>query len=125
MSHTFICTVCENRIKEHASYVTCKCFSKDVPMIEDTTKLYDKSFLCKYFDHIRNRDKKICSNKQAYKYYFDAIKAAAKLAMNKGKVMRPYRCDICNKYHLTSEVSKYYDPVSEYKQRVRKNKIYD
>lgn len=125
MSHTFICTVCQNRIKEHGSNVTCKCFDSDVPMIEDTTKFYDKSFLCKYFNHVRNRNKKACINKTNYKYYFDALKVAAKFAMNQGKIMRPYCCDVCKKYHLTSKVSKYYDPVSEYQKRVKENQLYD
>lgn len=125
MSHTFICTVCQNRIKEHGSNVTCKCFDFDVPMIEDTTKLYDKSFLCEHFNHVRNKEKKTCVNKTDYKYCFDALKVAAKLAMNQGKIMRPYQCNVCKKYHLTSKVSKYYDPVSEYKKRVKENQLYN
>ena len=122
---TFICTVCQNRIKEHGSKVDCKCFSNDIPMIEDTTKLYDKSFLCESFIHVRDKDKEICANKTTYKYYFDALKSAAKIAMNKGKVVRPYHCNICKKYHLTSEVSQRYDPVSEYISRIKRDKLYD
>ena len=123
--HTFICTVCQNRIKEHGSSVVCKCFDSEVPMIEDTTKLYDKSFLCKHFNHVRNKEKKTCADKTLYTYYFDALKFAAKQAMIKGKILRPYHCSVCGKYHLTSKVSEHYDPVSEYQKRLKKNQIYD
>lgn len=50
---TFICTVCQNRIKEHCSNVDCGYYNDTRPMIEDTTKLYDKSFLCSHFVHVR------------------------------------------------------------------------
>lgn len=40
---TFICTVCQNRIKERGSNVDCGYYNDTRPMIEDTTKLYDKS----------------------------------------------------------------------------------
>lgn len=38
---TFICTVCQNRIKERGSKVDCGYYNDTRPMIEDTTKLYD------------------------------------------------------------------------------------
>lgn len=50
---TFICTVCQNRVKEYGSKVNCGYYNDIRPMIENTTKLYDKSFLCPHFIHVR------------------------------------------------------------------------
>lgn len=121
----FICTVCQNKIKEYGSFVECKCFSEKQPMIEDTTKLYDKSFLCKNFIHIRFNDKKTCKNKKQFSYYFDALKQASKVALKDDKILKPYKCRECKKYHLTSSFIGYYDPISEYKNRLKNNKLYN
>lgn len=122
---TFICTVCQNKIKEHGSFVECKCYSGKQAMVEDTTKLYDKSFLCKNFIHIRVHDKETCKHKKQFSHYFDALECAAKLALKRNQILKPYQCRVCKKYHLTSSFIGYYDPVSEYQKRLKNHKLYD
>lgn len=61
---TFICTVCQNRIKEHGSKVDRGYYNDTRPMIEDTTKLYDKSFLCPHFVHVRYHNIDVCKSKR-------------------------------------------------------------
>lgn len=123
---TFICTVCQNRIKEYGTNVECGYYNCICPMVEDTTKLYDKSFLCKYFIHVRNKNKQTCKAKHRYKYKYDALKVAKdKYLENKSKRLRPYKCDQCGKWHLSSMVSPEYNPKEEYERAKANNKLYD
>lgn len=62
---TFICTVCQNRIKERGSKVDCGYYNDTRSMIEDTTKLYDKSFLCPHFIHVRYKNMDTCKSKKS------------------------------------------------------------
>lgn len=94
-------------------------------MIEDTTKLYDKSFLCPHFIHVRERNKKVCREKTSYTYRYEALKFAAKRFIKNGNVLRPYKCKICHRWHLTSECSDGYDPQEAYLSARKKQRIYD
>lgn len=97
----FVCTVCQNKISESCSTCNCKILGI-VEMIEDTTKLYDKSFLCEHFNHVRNKNKENCKKKKRYGSLEKAQQAKNALAKYQQKYMRIYKCDICRQYHLTT-----------------------
>ena len=102
---TFICTVCQNRIKERGSNVDCGYYNDTRPMIEDTTKLYDKSFLCPHFIHVRYKNMNTCKLKKKYSCRYDALCAAKTLFVNSSKILRSYKCSVCKSWHLTHECS--------------------
>lgn len=122
---TFICTVCQNRIKERGSKVDCGYYNDTRPMIEDTTKLYDKSFLCPHFVHVRYRNICTCKSKKKYSCKYDALCAAKTLFINSSKILRPYKCSVCKSWHLTHECSDGYNPVEEYNKARKTNRLYD
>lgn len=122
---TFICTVCQNRIKEHGSNVDCGYYNDTRPMIEDTTKLYDKSFLCSRFVHVRYKNIDTCKSKRKYSCRYDALCAAKTIFVNNSKVLRPYKCKICKSWHLTHECQDGYNPKQEYDKARKAHRLYD
>lgn len=111
---TFICTVCQNRIIEHGSNVECVCYNDTRSMIEDTTKLYDKSFLCPHFIHVNKRNEQVCKSKHVFKYKYDALKCAYDVFNKNGTMLMPYKCRVCHSYHLTHNCSNDYNPAEEF-----------
>lgn len=122
---TFICTVCQNRIKEHGSKVDCGYYNDTRPMIEDTTKLYDKSFLCSRFVHVRYKNIDTCKSKKKYCCRYDALCAAKTIFINSSKVLRPYKCKVCKSWHLTHECQDEYNPKQEYDKARKAHRLYD
>ncbi len=122
---TFICTVCQNRIKEHGSKVDCGYYNDTRPMIEDTTKLYDKSFLCPHFVHVRYHNIDVCKSKKKYSSKYDALCAAKTVFINHSKVLRPYKCKMCKFWHLTHQCNSNYNPEEEYNKARKSNRLYD
>lgn len=122
---TFICTVCQNRIKEHGSNVDCGYYNDTRQMIEDTTKLYDKRFLCPHFVHVRYHKMSVCKSKKKYSSKYDALCAAKTVFINNSKVLRPYKCKICKFWHLTHQCNSNYNPEKEYNKARKANRLYD
>lgn len=111
---TFICTVCQNRIMERGDNVECGYYNDTRSMIEDTTKLYDKSFLCPHFIHVNKRNEQVCKSKTIFKYRYDALKCASDVFKKDGTMLMPYKCRVCHNYHLTHNCSNDYNPVEEF-----------
>lgn len=122
---TFICTVCQNRIKEHGSSVLCGYDNITHDMIEDTTKLYDKSFLCPNFIHVRGKNIDTCKSKKVYSCRYDALCAARKIFNSSGNILMPYKCKICKRWHLTHNCSDGYNPQDEYAKARNEHRLYD
>lgn len=95
------------------------------PMIEDTTKLYDKSFLCPHFIHVRYHNIDVCKSKKKYSSKYDALCAAKTVFINKSKVLRPYKCKMCKFWHLTHQCNSNYNPEEEYNKARKSNRLYD
>lgn len=126
----YICYSCKNKTNHPvhgAPYGKCLCktYDKFVELIEDTTKLYDKTGLCPCFSPRDNRDKIKCGNKVVYSYRYDAVAEAYRIFNKTHRVLMPYKCRICGKWHLTHKVVKGYSPVEEYNYRRKKLKLYD
>lgn len=125
----FVCTTCQNRIKEHGSLVDCFAFGNDIQMLKDTTKLYDKSFICENYkrvDKVSYKQKESCQKKKVYKYKYDALLSAKKIFESNSKLLRPYRCDNCGKWHLsTFRGTKDYNPIEEFNKYDNERKYYD
>ena len=94
-------------------------------MIEDTTKLYDKSFLCPHFCHVRYHNIDVCKSKKKYSSKYDALCAAKTVFINKSKVLRPYKCKMCKFWHLTHQCNSNYNPEEEYNKARKSNRLYD
>lgn len=122
---TFICTVYQNRIKEHGSNVDCGYYNDTRQMIEDTTKLYDKSFLCPHFCHVRYHNIGVCKSKKKYDNRYDALCAAKMIFVNSSKTLRPYKCKMCKFWHLTHQCNSNYNPEKEYDKARKANRLYD
>lgn len=126
---TFCCTTCQKKIKEHGSLVDCEVFGLDYPMIENTTKLYDKSFLCSGYVHKEKISKQAiqtCKSKMVFRYKYDALRNAWKIHKKENKILRPYKCEVCGKWHLTTFRGVLeYNPTEEFLKAKNAQKFYD
>lgn len=107
----------------------CYYFGLDIPMIEDTTKLYDKSFLCPKYNRIKKHTEhqiKTCKSKKVFKYRYDALKFAKERYEKTGQIQRPYQCSVCHKWHNTTWLGKsIYNPIQAFQEMEEQHKYYD